>query len=140
MTKSIRIIIVALLAMIAVSMFYLVIPISASFVASHIFVCLSIIFTAVSLIGFGRKNAKSVAGISYVVLAVGYAITTIIFSVIGCLWLSGKWTIIGHIVLMVICLIITILSTIGSDYTNKLDEKNTEKRVEFDKEKENYWN
>jgi|LSQX01.3.fsa_nt_gb hypothetical protein len=139
MTKNIRIIITALLAIIAASAFYLVIPASTSFIASHIFVCLSIIFTAVSLIGFGRKNAKSIAGVSYVVLAVGYAITTVIFSTIGCLWLSGKWTIVGHIVLMVIYLIITIFSTIGSDYTNKIDEKDAEKRAEFEKEKANYW-
>lgn len=139
MTKNIRIIIVALLAIIAASAFYLVVPISTSFIASHIFVCLAIIFTAVSLIGFGRKNAKSIAGISYIVLALGYVIASIIFSAVGCLWLSGKWTIVGHIVLMVIYLIITILSTIGSDYTNKIDEKDAEKRADFEKEKADYW-
>ena len=139
MTKNTRIILAALLAMIAVSTLYVVVPISVSFVASHIFVCLSIIFIACSLIFFGKKKAKSVAGTSYVILAIGYNIAAVVFSAVGCLCFSGKWTIVGHVILLIIYLIITILTSIGSDHINQDDKRNSEKRPQFEKEKADYW-
>ena len=140
MNNNAKIALSALIAVLVISLLFIIVPITSAFIVSYIFTLIAIVGIAFSLVIFGKGVAKVPQGHAFVNISVTYAVVCIIFSVIACVArLSLKWTLVPHIAIFAIFAIIAVALTSGSEYINDLDKKAEEKHREFEKEKENYW-
>ena len=141
MSNNVKIIVSAVIMAIVVSLLFMVVPITDTFIVSYLFILIAIMSIALSLCVFGkRETTKAPQGHAFVYTAVIYSIISVIFSVIACLIsLSVLWTLVIHIAVLAVFVIRTIAITAGSEYINKTHEKAEEKHKEFVKEKESYW-
>ncbi len=138
MNNNIKIITSGIIAAVVVSLLYAVVPITESFVISHIFALIAIGGICASLCLYPKSN--NIVGLGYIYLTTIYAVIGILFSIIACLFrLSGIWTFIIHIALLAIFAIIIIATSSSNNHIKRLDEQSNEKHKEFLKEKENYW-
>lgn len=144
MNNNIRIILSSVIAVIVVSLLYLIVPITDTFVVSHIFSMIAIGGIAVSLFMFGKGNNKAPQGFAYIHTAVTYAIVSTIVSVIACIIVYFKHfsvaiTLAVHIAVFAVFAIRSIALSSGNEYIEKLDVQSEEKHKEFEKEKATYW-
>ncbi|MGM9552636.1 MAG: hypothetical protein ACI3XA_10320 [Clostridia bacterium] len=141
MNNNTKIIISAIIMAVVVSLLFIVVPITDTFIVSYIFTLIAIIGIALSLCVFGkRETTKTPQGHAFVYTAVIYSIISVFFSVIACLIsLYVLWTLVIHIAVLAVFIIRIIAITAGSEYINEVDSKAEQKHKEFIKEKENYW-
>lgn len=141
MSNNVKIIVSAVIMAVVVSLLFLVVPITGTFVVSYIFALIAIAGIASGLYAFGKsETTKAPQGHAFVYTAVVYAIISVIFSVIACVAaLSLKITMIIHIAVLAIFVIMTIALVSGSEFINKTEIRVEEKNKEFQKEKESYW-
>ena len=141
MNNNVKIIVSAIIMAVVVSLLFVVVPITDTFIVSYIFTLIAIIGIALSLCVFGKKEiTKAPQGHVFVYTAVVYSIISAIFSVIACLVpFSVLWTFVIHIAVLAVFVTRTIAITAGSEYINKVDSKTEEKHKKFQKEKESYW-
>lgn len=142
MTNNVKIIFLAFIMAIIVSMLLLVVPITGVFITSYIFTLIAIIGIVASLLTFGKyETTKAPQGHAFIYTTVIYSIFNVIFSVIACMVnLSILWTIVIHTTILGIFVIIIIAISSGSDYINKVNKVAEEKHKEFINETKNYWN
>ncbi len=139
MSKNIKIIICGCIVAMVVSLLYAIVPITDTFIVSHIFSIIAIFLIVCSLCTY-KGRTKAVAGLSYIYSFVLYAVVSIIFSIIACIIsLAVVWTLVIHIIILAIFTIRVIVSNAGSDYISNVDGSSTTKHNEFIKEKNNYW-
>ncbi len=140
MSKNSKIILAAVIATVAVSTLFAVVPANGTFIISYLFADIAICGIVGTLCAYGKGSSKAVAGLSYIYTSVVYAVLNVIFSVIACvITLAPIWTLVVHIILLAIFAIRIIGSNAASDYVNEVDKKAEDKHNEFLKEKENYW-
>ncbi len=140
MNNNVKIILSAVIAALVVSLLFLVVPVTSTFVASYIFALLAISLIAVSLCIYGKGNNKSPQGFGYINVAVIYAVVSTIFSVIACVIpLDIRWTIVVHAGILAVFVIVAVALSSGNQHIVKLDEQTEEKHKEFEKEKNTYW-
>lgn len=140
MSKNLKIILIGLIAIGAISTLFAVVNVDKTFVISYVFADIAICGIVGTLCAYGKGSSKAVDGLSYIYTSVVYAVLNVIFSVIACvITLAPIWTLVVHIILLAIFAIRIIGSNTASDYVNELDKKAEDKHKEFLKEKENYW-
>lgn len=140
MSSNTKILLSAGICAIVATLLFLVIPITGTFFVSYLFALIAIgsIVGTVLLLGKGKEN--SIAELSYVYSACVYGIVNILFSIVACLIpISLTWTIAIHVALLAFFVIRLLLLSVGSEYINKLDDEISEKRKEFQAEKNKYW-
>ena len=140
MSRNIKTILSAIVAIAAMSTLFAVVPINDTFIASYVFAVIAICGIAGTECIYGKGKSKAVGGLSYIYTSIVYAVLNVIFSVVACLVpFSLAWTLVVHIILLAVFAIRIIASSAGSDYVNKVDKRNEAKHGEFLGEKENYW-
>lgn len=144
MSNNTKIILSAAIVAVVVSLLFLVVPVTGSFIVSYIFALTAIAGTAVSLCVFGSKNNKAPQGFAYIHTAVVYAIVSSVVSVIACivnyfLPFSVFITLVLHIAIFAVFVIRAIAISSGNDYIVKTDKQAEEKYKDFQKEKATYW-
>ena len=144
MNNNIRIILCSVISAVVVSLLYLVVPVTDTFVVSHIFSLVAISGIAVSLCVFGNGNNKAPQAFAYIHTAVTYAVISTVVSVIACIIVYYKHfpvviTVVTHIAILAIFVIRAIALNAGNEYIEKIDTKAEEKHKEFEKEKVTYW-
>ena len=141
MSNNVKIIVSAVIAAMVVSLLFVVVPITSTFIVSYIFALIAIIGIASSLYVFGKnETTKAPQGHAFIYTAAIYSIISVIFSIIACVFtFSIAWTVVIHTAILAVFVIRTIALTAGSEYINKLDSEAEEKHEKFQKEKENYW-
>lgn len=141
MSNNVKIIVSAVIMAVVVSLLFLVVPITGTFVVSYIFALIAIAGIASGLYAFGKsETTKAPQGHAFVYTAVVYAIISVIFSVIACVaTLSTTWTVIVHVAILAIFVIRIITLTAGSEYINRVEKVAEEKHKEFQKKKADYW-
>ncbi len=145
MNNNGRIVLASVIAAVAVSLLYLIVPITGTFIVSHIFSLIAISSIAVSLSVFGKGNNKAPQGFAYIHTAVTYAIVSTIVSVIACIVVyyipfPVAITLVVHIIILAVFAIRTIALNSGNEYIEKIDVQAEDKHKEFEKEKATYWN
>lgn len=143
--NNIKIILCSIISAVIVSLLYLVVPVTDTFVVSHIFSLIAIGSIAVSLYVYGKGNNKAPQAFAYIHTAVTYAVISTVISVIACIIVYYKHfpvaiTIVIHIAVLAVFVIRAIALSAGNEYIEKIDTKTEEKHKEFEKEKETYWN
>lgn len=140
MNNNVKIILSAVIAALVVSLLFLVVPVTSTFIASYIFALLAISLIAVSLCIYGKGNNKPPQGFGYINVAVIYAVVSTIFSVIACIIpLDIRWTVVVHVGILAVFVIIAVALSSGNQHIVKLDNQAEEKHKEFEKEKNTYW-
>lgn len=141
MSTGIKIITSAVICALVLTLLFLVVPITGTFVVSYLFALIAIGCIAGTLFFYRKGEANLVAELSYIYSAFIYAIINIIFSIIAyAIHIPVLWTTIIHIAWFAVFLIKLIASSTGSEYINKLDTSALEKRERFQSEKNSYWN
>ncbi len=140
MSRSGKIILSAVVAIVAVSTLFAVVPANGTFITSYVFAVIAICGIAGTVCVYGKGTSKAVAGLSYIYTSVVYAVLNVAFSVIACLIpLPTLWTLVVHIILLAVFAIRMIISSAGSDYVNEVDKRNETKHKAFLNEKKDYW-
>ena len=140
MSRNIKIMLAAVVAIAAVSTLFAVVPVNDTFIASYIFAVIAICGIAGTVCIYGKGRSKAVSGLSYVYTSIVYAALNLIFSVVACLVpLTLTWTLVVHIILLAVFVIRAIISNAGSDYVNEVDKRNEIKHKAFLDEKKDYW-
>lgn len=144
MNNNIRIVLSSVIAAAVVSLLYLIVPITDTFVVSHIFSLIAISGIAVSLCVFGKGNNKAPQGFAYIYTAVTYAIVSTVVSIIACIIAYYKHfpvviTVVVHIAILALFAIRAIALNSGNEYIEKIDIQAEEKHKDFEKEKATYW-
>lgn len=140
MNNNVKIILSAVIAALVVSLLFLVVPVTSTFIASYIFALIAISSIAVSLCIYGKGNNKAPQGFGYINVAVIYAVVSTIFSVIACVIpLDIRWTVVVHVGILAVFVIVAVALSSGNQHIVKLDNQAEEKRKEFEKEKNTYW-
>ena len=140
MSKNFKIILAAVIATVAVSTLFAVVPANGTFIIFYVFADIAICGIVGTLCAYGKGSSKAVAGLSYIYTSVVYAVLNVIFSVIACvITLAPIWTLVVHIILLAIFAIRIITSSAGSDYVNEVDKRNEAKHKAFLNEKKDYW-
>ena len=140
MKNNTKIILSAVIVATAVSLLFLVIPITEAFVTSYIFTLIGIFAVTGCLCAFGKGSNKAPQGFAYISSAVSYIVINFIFSVIACIMeLSLEWTLVIHFIILAIFVIRTIAISSGNKHISDLDKISNEKSKDFQKEKQNYW-
>lgn len=144
MNNNTKIILSAVIAAAVVSLLFLAVPVTGSFIVSYIFALAAIAGIALSLSVFGGKNNKAPQGFAYIHTAVVYAVVSTIVSVIACIVnyfipFSVVITLVLHIAILAGFVIRAIAISSGNEYIVKTDEQAEEKHKEFQKEKATYW-
>ena len=140
MNNKIKIILSAVIAALAVSLLFLVVPVTDTFICSYVFTLIAIGGIAASLCIYGKGNNKSPQGFGYISAAGIYAVISVIFSIIACIFtLTVLWTLVIHVGILAVFAIITIALSSGNQHIAKLDNQSAEKRKEFEKQKSTYW-
>ncbi len=141
MSNQVKIILSSVIMTVAVSLLFMVIPITGAFIVSYSFTLIAIIGIALSLLVFGKsETTKAPQGLAFIHTVGVYSVISIIFSFFAyVLTISTKWTIVIHTAILAVFVIRIIALIGGSEYINKTDSKAEEKHKEFQKEKESYW-
>ena len=140
MSRNSKIILSAVVAIVAVSTLFAVVPSNGTFITSYVFAVIAICGIAGTVCVYGKGKSKAASGLSYIYTSIVYAVLNVIFSVVACLIpLPTLWTLVVHIILLAVFTIRIITSNIGSDYVNEIDKRNEEKHNNFLNEKEDYW-
>lgn len=140
MNNNVKIILSAVIAALVVSLLFLVVPVTSTFIASYIFALLAISLIAVSLCIYGKGSNKAPQGFGYINVAVIYAVVSTIFSVIACVIpLDIRWTVVVHAGILAVFVIVAVALSSGNQHIVKLDKQAEEKHKEFEKEKNTYW-
>ncbi|MCI5892419.1 MAG: hypothetical protein MRZ66_03320 [Clostridiales bacterium] len=144
MNNNIRIVLCSVIAAVVVSLLYLVVPATDTFVVSHIFSLIAISGIAVSLCVFGKGNNKAPQAFAYIHTAVIYAVISTVISVIACIISYYKHfpaaiTVVVHMAILAVFVIRAVALNSGNEYIEKIDAKAEEKHKEFLNEKESYW-
>lgn len=139
-----RIVLSAVIAAVVVTLLFLIVPITATFIIAYIFSLIAIGGIAVSLWVFGKCNNKSPQGFAYIYTAVGYAVSSTIVSIILCIiaCLVSMYIaipIVIHIAVLAFFAIRLIILSSGNEHMVKVDEKAAKKHKEFEKLKKTYW-
>lgn len=145
MNNNTRIILCSMIAAVVVSLLYLVVPVTDTFVVSHIFSLIAIGSIALSLYVYGKGNNKAPQAFAYIYTAVTYAVVSTVVSVIACIIAHYMHfpvliTVVVHIAILAVFVIRAIGLNAGNEYIEKIDTKAEEKHREFEKEKDTYWN
>ncbi len=140
MSRNGKIILSAVVAIVAVSTLFAVVPANGTFITSYVFAVIAICGIAGTVCVYGKGNSKATSGLSYIYTSIVYAVLNVIFSVIACLIpLPALWTLVVHIILLAVFTIRIITSSAGSDYVNEVDKRNEAKHKAFLNEKKDYW-
>lgn len=144
MNNNIRIVLSSVIAAVVVSLLYFIVPVTDTFVVSHIFSLIAIGSIAVSVYVFGKGNNKAPQGFAYIYTAIAYAVVSTVASVIACAVANFRpfpiaITIVAHIAILAFFVIRAIALSAGNEYIEKVGEKAEEKHKEFEKEKATYW-
>lgn len=144
MNNNTKIILTAVISATVVSLLFLAVPVTGSFIVSYIFALAAIAGIALSLSVFGDKNNKAPQGFAYIHTAVVYAVVSTIVSVIACIVnyfipFSVVITLVLHIAILAGFVIRATAISSGNEYIVKTDEQAEETHKEFQKEKATYW-
>lgn len=139
MNNKIRVILSALIAMVVVSLLYLVVDITPVFIVSHIFAIIAILIIMTTLLMFNEGSNKVPQAYAFIAASWSYAAVSIIFSLIACLTnIYVGWAFIIHIAILAVFGIRFIALRSGNEHIAKLDVK-TNNRKAFEEKKKNYW-
>jgi len=145
MNNTIKIIIIAVLTAIAISLLWLIIPATSVWIISYIFAIIAITGIALSFIVYTKKATTVPQGHVFPITAVFYAIASSGLSVaivfldnIG-IHFNVKLYIIIHTIIFIFFMIRVIILLAGAEHISKTDEKAEERHKELNKDKENYW-
>ncbi|MBQ6998647.1 MAG: hypothetical protein IJN62_02545 [Clostridia bacterium] len=135
-TKTV--ILTAVITAIAITMLFLVVPITGTFIVSYIFALIAI--GLVSLTLFFSKSENEITYLANINTSVTYAVINIIISIIACLIpIATLLTFVIHFGLLSAFVIREIVTTSGGKYIDKLDKQAEEKHKAVGIEKETYW-
>lgn len=144
MNNNIRIVLSSVIAAVVVSLLYLVVPVTDTFVVSHIFSLIAISGIAVSLCVFGKGSNKAPQGFAYIYTAVTYAVVSTVVSVVVCIIAYYKHfpiaiTLVVHIAILAVFAIRAIAINSGNEYIEKIGGETKSKHTHFETEKSKYW-
>ncbi len=131
----------SIIAVIAISLLFLIIPITAAFVISYFFVVISIACTALILCLPKKDNSNAITHLADINTSIIYCVVSLVFSVVAYLAkFSGILTFVIHSVMLAVFAIRLISISAGGNYINVLDKNAKAKHEEFNKERGTYWN
>jgi len=145
MNNTIKIIVIAILTAIAVSLLWLIIPITSVWIISYIFAIIAITGIALSFIIYVKKATSVPHGHVFPITAVIYGIASsglsaaiVLLDNIG-IHFYVKLYIIIHSIIFIFFIIRVIILLAGTEHISKISEKAEERHKELNKDKENYW-
>lgn len=140
MNNNLKIIVSSIIAALVVSLLFLVIPITATFIVDHIFALIAIGGITASLCIYNQRLTKAPQGFGYIYAAGVYAAVSTVFSIIAyAADLDTLWAVVVHVALLAVFVIIAISISAGNKHITRLDDVAVEKHKAFEKEKANYW-
>ena len=140
MNNNIKIIVSAIIAALVVSLLFLVIPITHTFVVDYVFALIAISGITAGLCIYNQRLTKAPQGFGYIYAAVLYAAASTVFSIIAYVAdLGTLWALVVHVALLAVFVIIAISISAGNKHITRLDDVAAEKHAAFEKEKANYW-
>lgn len=145
MNNTLKIIIIAVLTVIAVSLLWQIIPATSVWIISYIFTIIAITGIALSFIVYTKKTTAVPQGHVFPITAVIYAIVSsglsaaLVFLDNSGFHLNVKLYIIIHALIFIFFIIRVIILLAGAEHISKAGEKAEERHKELNKDKENYW-
>lgn len=142
MNNNNRIYLIGLITIGLISLFFFILPITPAFIISYIFTIIAIFIFMRTFATFDKGNNGVPQSYANIQIASGYVVTTLIFSLFACIFLSFSivWTLIIHVAILGVFGIIFLVIGTSNEYISKLDNQEpTEERKKFVKEKKNYW-
>ena len=138
MSNSVKVIIGAVAVTAVVTLLFLLVPVTPTFVICYIFALAAIAAVAAGLMLYDKGPAPH--GYARIYAAVAYCAVSILFSVIACaLSLDALITFFVHAAVLVLFFLIAIGVSAGNAHITKAEKQAEEKRRDFESEKKNYW-
>jgi hypothetical protein len=145
MNNTVKIIVIAALTVIAVSLLWLIIPATFVWIISYIFTIIAIIGIALSFIVYVKKatavpqgHVFPITAVIYAIASCGLSVAIVLLDNIG-LHFNVKLYIIIHTIIFIFFIIRVIILLAGAEHISKVGEKAEKKHKELNKGKENYW-
>ena len=147
MNNKIKVFISALLAAGVVSLLWIVIPVTPTWIISYCFMMVAILTMALSFSAYSNKTTGIPQGHAFPLTAYSYLIINVVLSavMIGVNFdkdnecFAHQWYAVIHAVILVIFIVRVISLTSGAGHIQKVGEESEQRHKELNKDKENYW-
>lgn len=142
MNNNTRTNLIGLIVIALISLLFFIIPITPAFIISYIFTVISILILVGIIKTCGKGNNGVPQSYANIRITCGYIVTTVIFSLIACVFFSFSTLLplIIHIGILGVFSIILLVIGAGNEYISKLDNKEpSEERKKFVEQKKKYW-
>jgi len=145
MSRKTSVVLSTILAVVVVSLLWLVIPITPVWIISYIAALIAIVGIATSFSVYARKVTRVPQGHAFPIAAATYAVVSVLFSAVivlldyNGLSFHSVWYAIIHVAVLAFFLIRVIMLLAGAAHIEKVGERAEQKHEELNREKADYW-